>query len=510
MSGAHEQFLGGDFEGCLGSCDTIVVRDDAMHFELALLRARVLLRLDRADRAVEALLACAFTPISTDGLVTAEMLLGTAYLRLGQHERGEELLSQAEARSSDAHPTIRAELTLHRGIAKYLTSRHDEADALLASVPPEADMIRARALEYRGWIEFTRGRFDIAALRFRAAFDCIGLCRWRDRFVEANVLLGLCTLSAEMMDTAAWEPVELRVRAFDWNAAGLGRPRFWVAMYCSMMSELLGDDERARAWSRQAELDAPNIAYRAIALCQTASVFRGLRESRAHLEFALRARIIYEAMDPSALGPDQKQLPLFIAEELAYGRAPEDAARLLKQYREVIAPMLRAVAGDERYAALEELIDGSLADARGDRNAAVRSYTRALSKFRKLGYRRRAAAVALRLARMTGSNRYRLYAASTLTGADPRFWMAQELRSGGADRAPMLTDRQRIVLTLVAEGKTYKEIGVTLGRSWKTISNTVEQLRAKFGTGTRGELVAVAMRRGTIGGPNDPEASRSA
>ncbi|HEY6237431.1 MAG TPA: hypothetical protein VIW69_20195 [Candidatus Elarobacter sp.] len=50
------------------------MRDELLRFELSLLRARVLLRLDRADRAIEALRSCAYTPTSLDGLLTAEML----------------------------------------------------------------------------------------------------------------------------------------------------------------------------------------------------------------------------------------------------------------------------------------------------------------------------------------------------------------------------------------------------------------------------------------------------
>jgi len=61
-----------------------------------------------------------------------------------------------------------------------------------------------------------------------------------------------------------------------------------------------------------------------------------------------------------------------------------------------------------------------------------------------------------------------------------------------------LTAHQTRVLRLVAEGKTYKEIGTALGRSWRTVNNTVEKLRVKFKVASRGELVAEAMRLGAL------------
>jgi DNA-binding CsgD family transcriptional regulator len=497
LSKAQQAFFDGAFEACLTACDGIVVRDEPMRFEIALLRGRVLLRLDRAQETIEALRACAYTPTSLDGLLTAEMLLGAAYARLAQQKRGEAMLANALARADGAHPTVRAELTLNLGIARYWLGRHDEADALLAAVPEDADIVRARALEYRGWIEFSRGRFDASAAWFRAALFCIENCRRHDRFVEANSLQGLATLCAELLETNGWDAVERRVAAFDWSADGIGRPRFWVSLYCSMMREVLGDETGARESARRAEEQAPNLAYRAIALCRIAGVFRGLRESTGHLEFTIRAKEAYETLDARNLAPDQRLLPLSIAEELAHARAHSEAARLMAQYREQSATVPE-VPGDDRFLALEHVVEATICESRGERNAAVRHLSIAFALFRKACYRRRACAIALRLARLTGASRYVRFAAAALRDADPRYWMALEVARLQDGTSPALTDNQRTILVLVAQGKTYKEIGATLGRSWKTVNNSVEQLRAKFGAGTRGELVAEAMRRGVV------------
>ncbi len=499
MSNAQDAFLRGDFEACLALCDAIVVRDAGMRFDVVLTRARALMRLGHADQAIGAFEACAFTPATTDALVSAKMLLAAAHARVGGHQRSEELFRDAEPHLAQAHPTIQAEFALHQGMARYWAGEADEADRLLSSVPSDMDMISARALEYRGWIAFTRGTLDAATLLFRAAFTAIRECRWHDRFVEATVLRALATLSSEMLTTDGWAEIEARIRGFDWDLDGLAMPRFWVATCCSTMSELIGNDGAALAWSREAEARAEDDSYRAMALCRTAAVFRGLGERRAHLEFVSRACAAYARTDPRTLDPSHRELALFIAEECAYAGVVVEARRLAAHYRNVMAAVIPAgTASDKRVAALAQAVEGCIAEASGERIAAIQLYTKAFRVLRTGPSRLRAVAVALRLARLTGSRRYVQYAHDALADAHPDFWMAREARTLQSVDAPALTDHQRTILLLVAQGKTYKEIASTLGRSWKTISNSVEHLRGKFGAGSRGELVAHALRHGVV------------
>jgi len=469
-----------------------------MRFELALLRARVLLRLQRPQDAIAAISACAFTPATTDALVSSQALLGFAYVRVGDAVRGMDLLNEAQARAREAHPTIRAELLLHRGIAHYLCGDREQAESLLMTVPTDADMISARALEWRGWIAIAGARYEHAARAFGASYAAIRACRWRDRFVEASVLQGLATLGAETMLLDGWAEIEEHIRGFDWDVDGLGVPRFWVALLCASVRELLGDVDGALAWSRLAEARAPNEASRATSLCRTASIFRGIGERRAHLEFADRARELYDTISARDVPGDHHALPLFIAEELAYAARAAQARDLLAAYRRRTAAGAPAVGGEDRHAGLVAAIEGLIAEAAEDRVTAVKCYSKSFRILRR-GARRRAVEVALRLARVTGSARYVAYANAALASVHPDYWMAREARALHSGETPTLTDHQRTILLLVAQGKTYKEIASKLGRSWKTISNSVEHLRGKFGAATRGELVARALQHGVVG-----------
>lgn len=62
-----------------------------------------------------------------------------------------------------------------------------------------------------------------------------------------------------------------------------------------------------------------------------------------------------------------------------------------------------------------------------------------------------------------------------------------------------LTPREREVLHLVAEGKTTKEIGKTLGISPKTADNHRTRMMDKLGLHNTAEVVRYAARRGLIG-----------
>ena len=54
------------------------------------------------------------------------------------------------------------------------------------------------------------------------------------------------------------------------------------------------------------------------------------------------------------------------------------------------------------------------------------------------------------------------------------------------------------MLRLVADGRSNKEIGETLGLSALTVKSHLARIARKLGTGDRAEMVALAMRAGVI------------
>jgi DNA-binding NarL/FixJ family response regulator len=69
---------------------------------------------------------------------------------------------------------------------------------------------------------------------------------------------------------------------------------------------------------------------------------------------------------------------------------------------------------------------------------------------------------------------------------------------GGSDPYETLTDREKQVLKLVAEGLANKEVAEVLGISVKTAMSHREKVMEKLGVHNRTELVRFALRRGVI------------
>lgn len=64
--------------------------------------------------------------------------------------------------------------------------------------------------------------------------------------------------------------------------------------------------------------------------------------------------------------------------------------------------------------------------------------------------------------------------------------------------AMSLTPRQRQVLSLMAEGKTTREIAYELGLSPFTVKNYIERIYERLGALDRVQAVSIAVRQGLI------------
>lgn len=67
-----------------------------------------------------------------------------------------------------------------------------------------------------------------------------------------------------------------------------------------------------------------------------------------------------------------------------------------------------------------------------------------------------------------------------------------------AQSSPMLTERERDVLKLIAEGRANKEIGFSLGVSESTVKTHVASLIGKLGATSRTEAALLAVKRGFL------------
>lgn len=324
-----------------------------------------------------------------------------------------------------------------------------------------------------------------------------GRCHNHDRFVEAATLFGLAMLVADLARLDRWPDVRERIRAVDWSAPGLSVPHFWLAVMASFAEEMLGDRAEAGRWASLAEEVAPSNACRVVAMCRLAAAMGRYGETGAHRYFVRKAGRAYDALPRDAAFRSEHSLALAVAEEMSAGDAPLDAEPLLIFHREAVEPLVRRGPEHAVLAAIRDSVEAQLELARGNRARAVRRFARAFDAFSRIGYRRRASIVALRLAELTGDARYREYAADALRGAGDAYWVKAAFARLGVGET-QLGERHLAILRLVADGRTNKQIGAARGISALTARNAVRELLRRFGASNRTELGRMARERGVV------------
>ncbi|MDB5073471.1 MAG: Bacterial regulatory protein luxR family [Candidatus Eremiobacteraeota bacterium] len=485
---------------CLDACDAISDSDSATRAQLALLRARALIRLDRPERALDVLNAFPWSERG-DEATTARMLTGAALIRRNDVKRGLALLNALQDEAQDAHPTIQSEIALNRALGHFCRREVDAADRALDHVATSADIIYARALEYRGWIACTRTKYALAASYFQAALDNLDACKHYDRYLEANCTQVLATLSVERLDLDLWHVVVARRAKIDWSARDIQRHRFWLALCAAAYAyEIDGNELTAVTEARHAEAIAPTAAARVEALCRRAATAGSAEEPLGQRDHTGAAYDLFATLDPAKFENYDKFVPLILAKELALAGRVEEAHNVYDTYKAhpLTSPLL-AVTGDPTRHGFEKLIEGFLAEGSGKRTDAHHAYLDSFLTFRRIDYKRRAVHAALRLGWLLNEPELFDYADKTTRHLPARSWLRQQIESMPTDViVRSLSPSRRDVLQLLCLGMTVEEIATRRGRSSKTIANTVTVIYRAFNVRNRAELLTELLRRGII------------
>ncbi len=501
FSEAMRAWFAGDFDGCLALCDRVRPHGTEMLSELALLRARALLRVGRPQDAIDVVFAVFVAHGTLDASLTARMLLGQGYVRLGEPERGLAILEEARRGADDAHPTIRSEIALNIGLGYYGLRRLDEADRALDDVSVDADIVHARSFEYRGWVASARADFAAATAHFRAALERLDGCRHRDSFLEANATLGLATFASERLDRQTWLFADQRRARIDWSGNAMATLRHGLALAASKVYEIDGRIREALDAAYEAEMVAPNPGYALLAQCRRAAVLRAVGERFAHADAVVRMKHALDALVPSSWQEsEQYGLPLAIAEEAAYAGDVLAARALLKRYRELPPAPMQAISGNPRETGQRVFVEGVIADAEGEHHVAHHHYRDAFRIFSRIGFERRALFAALRLSELTGQAylfEYVDHALRKLAPASPLRERARRVTTASKDpTVEALSPTERAILHLLCAGKSTVEIATLRGRSKQTVRNTVSRILRAFDVGDRAALLRECVRRG--------------
>ena len=86
----------------------------------------------------------------------------------------------------------------------------------------------------------------------------------------------------------------------------------------------------------------------------------------------------------------------------------------------------------------------------------------------------------------------------TVLASDLQAGVAGEIRLRAPHDRPVMSDRERETLTLIAEGLSAPQIGRTLHLSTATVKTHLQHIYEKLGVSERAAAVAEAMRRGLL------------
>ena len=498
---ALSAWFAGDAERTLTLCDQL--GDEAASSRAVLLRARALLRLRRNREAIVLLESPSFDRTGAGEAATAAMLLGTAYARSGDVQRGLAILSEAALRADTADIGVRSEIALGIALAHYQRHDFDAAGAALDDVDAAGDIVYARALECRGWIAKCRNDFGATVDAFEASLAQLDRCRQFDRFLEANLVAALSYVAVELLDFARWETLLERAGRMQWESSGLEYYRFWVEMNRSMADEIAGRPREALQAARNAAEYAPSSAFRLFAQCRRAAVLFSYGELLGFEDLAASIRTEFESIDLRLLHEfEEVNLPVVVAETLALIGDGAGAAAALHRIDTMSRAQLALLHDEPMKRAYFAFVEGLVADANNDAFRAQHRYRDALRTFTDIGMTRRAVVAALRLCQLNRDPVLLAFVEERARALPASSWIRTESARLGAWRNdPLLaelTRAEREVLELLYEGKSTAQIAAVRARSAQTIRNTVSKLLRTFAVDNRQALIKECSRRGAF------------
>jgi ATP/maltotriose-dependent transcriptional regulator MalT len=443
------------------------------------------------DAIVDGEEALAATIAAGDGCAQAEVLntLGMARMALGDLDAGERQLREAMA-IARAEEDLDEMLNAYSNLADSLNLVGCTTEALAVAEEGLAQSSRRLTRSY-DWMTLTVSELALESgdwarareMLGRPAARLVGILLIFRNVREAELALG------EGDNDRAEELLEVIA-----PLVAVSQEPQWHGLYGSLLAELRrrqGDLDGARAAVAHAldELqvctDDVNRIARVTANGLTveadhAQRARDLGERAAERDALTRARIHMELLRAAASdgGPVEVAWRAFGEAELARARGRNSGAKWDKAasaWNELGRPYPVATA---RWREAEALIEA------GDRDGAGRAAAASLAAARKLG----AGWLEGEVQGLAGRARLHTDAgAASGNGGTPPAEPAPEDPFG-------LTERERQVLALVAQGATNRQIGAALFMAEKTASVHVSRILAKLGVRSRTQAAAVAHR----------------
>ncbi len=511
---ARKAFFRDDLAACLDTLDSATLLSASEQREATLLRARVMIRLDRFAEAIVLLGPNLPTFQTVDEACTARMLHAAAVSRTpGNLDRGQALLEDtlASARELGAHRAIRAEIAYMLAFVHWMKREHKTV--LRYAVEAEraqADVTSVRASTLRGYVALAMERYPEALALFKSARESYDACKQRDQNLLERIVVQIASLEVTFR-SAAIQPSH--------STAGpdgcvvmraTGVLRMQIAAMDAWLHAFDGERRKAYRQVRIAEDLAPNDAWRLWALANRALITGAFGDPYGAGEFAATALEIVETIKWDETVDEQRVGLLFLTEVLTV-TDPLSALRVFERYDSLTSEMDRSNVfhDDIRLWIRETFVRGLVQRIRGEVRDARESLEKVHAEALRIGFLWRAtlALIEIDATRVSGPlhGGHLLQEASTLVRQHfPKSFLARRLgRSFLVDVDPIamtLAPRPREVLRHVLTGKTPKATAAAMALSEVTVKGYLKTLFRSFEVRSTPELLVACYRRG-IGDP---------
>ncbi|MHB8148184.1 MAG: helix-turn-helix transcriptional regulator [Vulcanimicrobiaceae bacterium] len=424
-------------------------------------------------------------------IALARAMRSAALASLGETALAAKLVTDVDPTSYRAASEF-PELAFYLALSAWALKRYEESALLLNLIvedEPERN-IYARCLVLRGWLQAASGQIDAQIELTIAALDVLDGSEEPDLGLMGMALRILATLARDRLDRRALDTVIERA-SFPWTA-DLALERFQVTRMAAWAHAMHGDYIRAGGELNAARRLAPSPYMQMVSHLDRAWLAQISRED-LHVRLELREAEWCASQINWNDAADEEVGALILAAELAAPVDPAKGQAFLDQAHATPISQSAGFAHDARLRAFRLTAESAVLKARGQRRTAILRATEALNIFTDVGYRWRAANLALSLHEMTGEMSW-LEVIEDVSAAYPRSFIAAEYeRLSTAGRSPIeaLTNRQREIVSLIRdEGLSNERIALRLSMSSNTVRIHKQKIFRAFKVSNEFQLLA--------------------
>jgi hypothetical protein len=269
----------------------------------------------------------------------------------------------------------------------------------------------ALAGQFLGFVAASYGRYMEHIALLESALAELDTQPVHDLWIDASILENISGIIADLYLPAVARRMSDRAEALDWSKE-MGVQRHHIMRSLAYFRSLGSDPFLPFEYlDRAAEL-APTAAWRLVSRLDRIFLVQEMSGDRIAQDFDLPAEIqraeeIASTIDWEQADGEERFGLLLLAEILAE-RRPNDAAvylALSRKLQQTMSPLLMGKS-DERWAATEDFVEGTIAAANGEPERAVELTGKAFAFWNDVGYSWRATRAAIKLYDLTGEERH--------------------------------------------------------------------------------------------------------